>query len=47
MNSRRFIQISRAGAYRYPRSPTMTVPLLALMVLIVAFGAEVGWLCRC
>jgi hypothetical protein len=25
----------------------MTVPLLALMVLLVAFGAEVGWLCRC
>jgi hypothetical protein len=22
----------------------MTVPLLTLMVLIVAFGAEVGWL---
>jgi hypothetical protein len=25
----------------------MTVPLLTLMVLLVAFGAEVGWLCRC
>jgi len=24
----------------------MTVPLLTLMVLILAFGAEVGWLCR-
>jgi hypothetical protein len=23
----------------------MTMPLLTLMVLIVAFGAEVGWLC--
>jgi len=22
----------------------MTVPLLTLMVLVVAFGAEVGWL---
>jgi hypothetical protein len=28
------------------RSATMTVPLLTLMVLILAFGAEVGWLCR-
>jgi hypothetical protein len=27
-------------------SATMTVPLLTLMVLIVAFTAEVGWLCR-
>jgi len=25
----------------------MTVPLLTLIVLILAFGAEVGWLCRC
>jgi len=25
----------------------MTVPLLTLLLLIVAFGAEVGWLCRC
>jgi hypothetical protein len=25
-------------------SATMTVPLLILMVLIVTFGAEVGWL---
>jgi hypothetical protein len=25
---------------------TMTVPLLMLLVLIVAFGADVGWLCR-
>jgi hypothetical protein len=43
MNSRRLIQICRAGsgeAYRDPQSPTMTVPLLTLMVLIVAFGAE-------
>jgi len=24
----------------------MTVPLLTLMVLILAFGTEVGWLCR-
>jgi len=24
----------------------MTVPVLTLLVLIVAFGAEVGWLCR-
>jgi len=24
----------------------MTVPLLTLMVLLVAFTAEVGWLCR-
>jgi hypothetical protein len=29
------------------RGATMTVPLLTLVVLIVAFGAEVGWLCRC
>jgi hypothetical protein len=28
-------------------SAIMTVPLLTMMVLIVAFGAEVGWLCRC
>ena len=28
-------------------SAIMTVPVLTLMVLIVAFGAEVGWLCRC
>jgi hypothetical protein len=27
-------------------SATMTVPLLVLMILIVALGAEVGWLCR-
>jgi len=26
---------------------TVTVPQLTLVVLIVAFGAEVGWLCRC
>jgi hypothetical protein len=32
---------------RYDRSATMTVAVLTLMVLIVAFGAEVGWLCRC
>jgi len=25
----------------------MTVPLLTLMVLLVAFAAEIGWLCRC
>jgi hypothetical protein len=24
----------------------MTVAVLTLMVLLVAFGAEVGWLCR-
>jgi hypothetical protein len=29
------------------RSTAMTVPLLILLMLIVAFGAEVGWLCRC
>ena len=29
------------------RGATMTVPLLTLLVLIVAFSAEVGWLCRC
>jgi hypothetical protein len=29
------------------RSVTMTVSLLTLMVLLAAFGAEVGWLCRC
>ena len=28
-------------------SAIMTVPVLTLMVLIAAFGAEVGWLCRC
>jgi hypothetical protein len=28
------------GAYRDPGSPTMTVPLLTLMVLIAAFGAD-------
>jgi hypothetical protein len=28
-------------------SATMTVPVLTLMVLLVAFAAEVGWLCRC
>jgi len=26
---------------------TVTVPLLTLMVLLVAFAAEIGWLCRC
>jgi hypothetical protein len=31
---------------RYDRSVTMTVAVLTLMVLLVAFGAEVGWLCR-
>ena len=34
-----------------PGSPgepaAMTVPLLTLMVLLIAFTAEVGWLCRC
>jgi hypothetical protein len=29
------------------RSAAMIVSLLTLMVLLVAFGAEVGWLCRC
>jgi hypothetical protein len=29
------------------RDATMTVPLLTMLVLLVAFGAEVGWLCRC
>jgi hypothetical protein len=29
---------------RRDRSATMTVPLLTLMVQIVAFGVEVGWL---
>jgi hypothetical protein len=28
-------------------SATMTVPLITMMVLIVAFGAEISWLCRC
>ena len=28
-------------------SATMTIPLLTLMVLLLAFGAEIGWLCRC
>jgi hypothetical protein len=30
-----------------PVAPTMTVPLLTLMVLIAAFAGEVGWLCWC
>jgi hypothetical protein len=38
--------VSPAGAICRPER-TMTVPLLTMMVLIVAFGAEVGWLCRC
>jgi len=25
----------------------MTVPVLTLTVLLVAFAAKVGWLCRC
>jgi hypothetical protein len=29
------------------RGATMTVLLLMLVVLIVAFGVEVGWLCGC
>jgi hypothetical protein len=29
------------------KGATMAVSLLTLLVLIVAFGAEVGWLCRC
>src|SRR6516164_2544199 len=33
-----------AATWWSPR--TMTVPLLTLMVLLVAFTAEVGWLCR-
>jgi hypothetical protein len=28
------------------RGRAMTVPLLTLLALLVAFGAEVGWLCR-
>jgi hypothetical protein len=31
----------------FGRSAAMTMSVLTLMVLIVAFGAEVGWLCRC
>jgi hypothetical protein len=23
------------------------IPIITLLVLLVAFGAEVGWLCRC
>ena len=34
-----------AATWWSPR--TMTAPLLTLMVLLVAFSAEVGWLCRC
>jgi hypothetical protein len=29
------------------RSTAMPVPLLILLVLIAAFGVQVGWLCRC
>jgi hypothetical protein len=32
------------GGRREQRSATQTVALLVLVVLIVAFGAEVGWL---
>ena len=31
----------------HDRSATMTMPLLMLVVLIITFGVEVGWLCRC
>jgi hypothetical protein len=33
--------------YRTILEPMPMTPLLTLMLLIVAFGAEVGWLCRC
>jgi hypothetical protein len=29
------------------RSAIMIVAVLTLLVLILAFAAEVGWLCRC
>jgi hypothetical protein len=29
------------------KSATMIVPLTILMMLLAAFAAEVGWLCRC
>jgi hypothetical protein len=35
------------GAAASKGARPMTVALLMLVVLIVAFGAEVGWLCRC
>jgi hypothetical protein len=31
----------------HDRSAIMTVAVLTLVVRIIAFGAEVGWLCRC
>jgi hypothetical protein len=31
---------------RVPGGGGTTVPLLTLTLLIIAFGAEVGWLCR-
>ena len=36
-----------AGEALHDRSATMTMPLLMLVVLIITFGVEVGWLCRC
>jgi hypothetical protein len=29
------------------RRAIMVAAMLTLMLLIIAFGAEVGWLCRC
>jgi hypothetical protein len=41
--ARRAALVHRSGLW----SMTVTVPLLTLMVLLVAFTAEIGWLCRC
>jgi hypothetical protein len=41
------VETAPLPSLRRYRSATMTVPLLTLLLLIVAFGAEVGWLCRC
>ena len=38
---------AQAAGTTCSESAAMAVSLLTLMVLIVAFGAEVGWLCRC
>jgi hypothetical protein len=43
----RHVETAPLPSLRRYRSAPMTVPLLTLMVLLVAFAAEVGWICMC
>ena len=36
-----------AASEKFGLRQFQALPLLTMTVLIVAFGAEVGWLCRC